>query len=184
MECREAERLFDLYLDREIGVGDSRALHRHLADCRRCNDNWMATRKAVDLLAGLPRQRPDPEIHARIIMSLPGGGAGRRPLFRSFNWQTAAVFALVFTVAGTAFLSGERQMAASAVQSRDGHTVVVPRPGRPLIIPPGATVTGDLRVDGDVYLQGGVNGKITVTGRVVKKERGWWDRIRRVFLKR
>ena len=71
LECRQAERLFDLYLDKEIAVRDFHALSRHLAACPRCSDNWLATRKTADLLSALPNQPMEPQSFSRVMMSLP-----------------------------------------------------------------------------------------------------------------
>lgn len=165
VECLQAERLFDAYLDREITAGDSAALHRHLATCPRCNDAWLATRKMSDLMAALPSESPGPELFSRIMMRLPAAKARRRPL-RLSVWQAAAAAAVACLLAGAAFVTGSRQMIAAAVENRQGKAVVVPRPGRPLVIPPGATVLGDLRVAGDAWIQGKVSGGVWVEGRL------------------
>ncbi len=158
MDCRRAERLFDLYLDREITVADFGDLRHHLSACRRCAENWVATRKMVDLLAALPEEPPGPEVVSRVMMTLPG--AKRRTYFRLAAWQAAASVAAFLVMLGGAYLSGSQRMIAAAVENRGGQTVVIPHAGRPLVIPPGAVVMGDLRVDGDVYVQGQVEGKI------------------------
>ena len=165
MNCHDSERLFDLYLDREITVQEGRDLGEHLRICPRCAENWLAARKAADLLSALPDEDPGPDIVSRVTMLLPRARRWTRPL-RLPAWQAAAAVLIGLVMVGAAFVSGTRQMTAAAVENRRGHTVVVPQPGRPLIIPPGATILGDLRIDGDACIQGRVEGKVTIAGRL------------------
>lgn len=178
MDCHEAEHLCDRYLDREITLPEYREFRQHLQACPRCADNWAATRKAVDLLAALPEMEPGPRVLSRIMMTLPPGRRTGRS-FRLTAWQAAAAVLLILAVTGGSFLTGSRQMIAAAVDDRAGQAVVVPRPGRPLVIPLGVTIAGDLRVDGDVILQGQVRGEIKANGRVreVARPKGLWGRI-------
>ena len=165
MDCHEAEHLCDRYLDREITLPEYRDFRHHLQACPRCADSWAATRKAVDLLAALPKVEPGPRVLSRIMMTLPQGRRRRRSV-RLSAWQAAAAVLLILAVTGGSFLTGSRQMIAAAVENREGQTVVIPQPGRPLVIPPGVTIAGDLRVNGDVDLQGQVRGQIRASGRV------------------
>ena len=181
MDCREAEHLCDRYLDREITRPEFKDLRLHLQACSRCADNWTATRKAVDLLAALPEMEPGPRVLSRVMMTLPRGRMTRRS-FRLTAWQAAAAVLLILAVTGGSFLTGSRQMIAAAVENRAGRAVVVPQPGRPLVIPSGVTIAGDLRVDGDVILQGQVRGQIQAGGRVreVARPEGFWERFAEV----
>jgi len=177
MDCREAEHLFDRYLDREIAISEFAALRQHLQACPRCAANWDVTRKAADLLSSLPELDPGPEVLSCVMMTLP---RGRRPVrsFRLTAWQAVAAVIIAGAVAGGCFLTGSQQMIAAAVENRDGRVIVVPRPGRPLVIPPGATILGDLRVQGDVYVNGRVQGKIAASGSVrPSRPRGFWAGI-------
>lgn len=178
MDCREAELLSDRYLDREITLPEYKEFRHHLQVCPQCADNWAAARKAADLLAALPEMEPGPRVLSRIMMTLPPGRRTGRS-FRLTAWQAAAAVLLILAVTGGSFLTGSRQMITAAVDDRAGQAVVVPRPGRPLVIPPGVTITGDLLVDGDVILQGQVRGEIKANGRVreVTRPKGLWGRI-------
>lgn len=177
MDCREAEHLFDRYLDKEITVGDHRVLGAHLQACQRCAAKWRDLRKAVDLMEDLPLLDPGPEFLSRVMMTLPR--AKMRRTIRLTAWQAAAAAAVAVFLAGAAFWSGSRQMIAAVVENQGGRTVVVPRPGQPLVIPRGATVVGDLEIAGDLYLLGEVKGRISADGRIVaRRPPGFWERLR------
>ncbi|MGE5550010.1 MAG: zf-HC2 domain-containing protein [Bacteroidota bacterium] len=178
MDCLQAEKLFDRYLDREITGDDFGALEEHLRACPRCADNWFATRKAVDLLSALPELHPGPEVLSRLMVTLPR--AKHRRSFHLTPGQAAAAVAIAAIAVSIAFWSGSRQMIAAAVENRGGHVVVVPRAGQPLVIPPGATIAGNLEVAGDVYVRGRVEGRISAEGRVyVEKPEGFWAKVAR-----
>lgn len=179
MNCREAERLCHNYLDREITVAESTELWRHLRDCARCGENWLALRRAVDLLAALPDEHPGPSLLSHVMMRLP---RPRSRFYLKLNaWQTAAAVLFVAAVTSLGFFISP-QLAATAVENGEGRAIVVPRPGRTFVIPAGAIVDGDLIVQGDVYLHGQVRGKIRATGRITGDETppeggGIWARL-------
>lgn len=164
MNCGQAELLSQRYLDREITIDEYRRFQAHLRSCPRCLDDWLAMVKAVDLISALPQSDcPSRTMHAEIMMKLPP----ERRLSR-FSWQAAAAILVIAAVAGAGFLTGSRQLTAAVVEIRNGRTVVVPKPGRPLVIPPGAVIQGNLYVKGDVHLHGGTTGRIDATGRTVR----------------
>ena len=178
MNCREAEHLFDRYLDKDISVADFSRLREHLEICPRCVENWLSLRKAADLLAALPEEDPAPEVFSRIVIMLPKS-AKRGRAIPAWIWQTAAAVLIACAIAGISYTSGTRQLSAAVTQSQDGRIIVQPRPGQPLIIPPGATVTGDLRVEGDVYLYGQVHGRTSASGKIrIGPKRGCWERFK------
>jgi hypothetical protein len=181
MDCREAERLFDLYLDHEIATADYAALRQHLLDCQRCADNWLAQRKATDLLAVLPEVAPGAELFSRIMMSLPPAHRQPKRLFTFSARQIAAAVVIALALTGVAFVGGSQGMVAATVQQRAGQTIVVPKPGKPLVIPQGSTINGNLEVNGDLYLRGKVRGRIIVEGQVKVEPAGLWARIGRFF---
>lgn len=173
MDCRETELLCHRYLDREITTEEFRALKDHLRACPRCLLLWNSLRETADLLAVLADEPPDPKLFSRIMMRLPTRGRWRiKPRILRF----AAAAAFVVAVGWIGFFTGTRQMMAAAVESRGGRVTVVPRPGRTLIIPEGATVIGDLYVEGDVFLAGEVEGRIHVAGRT-RPAPGLWHRL-------
>ena len=173
MDCRETELLCHRYLDKEITTEEFRALKDHLRVCPRCLLVWNSLRETVDLLAVLADEPPDPELFSRIMMRLPTRGRWRiKPRILRF----AAVAAFTLAVGWAGFFTGTRQMLTAAVESRGGRMTVVPQPGRALIIPEGATVLGDLYVEGDVFLSGKVEGSIHVTGRS-RPEPNLWHRL-------
>ncbi len=50
MTCSRAQRLLQLYIDHQLGLTQTRALERHLADCADCRAEWMLLE---DMVAGI-----------------------------------------------------------------------------------------------------------------------------------
>lgn len=179
VDCGEAEQLFDRYLDREVTLEDYALLRRHLGECPRCADNWLATLKTADLLAASAMESPGPELLSRVMMSLPKPKPTRG--IHPAIWRAAAAVLILAFLTGAAYLTGYHRMSAAFVENRDGQIVVVPKPGTRFVIPPGAVVMGDLKVEGDAYIEGKIAGHITIKGKIktVNEPRGFWEQVKR-----
>lgn len=58
MTCREAHVLMDGVFDGELAEGEAQGLHRHLAQCEHCGQQWRSGWQVRDLLSAEPI--PDP----------------------------------------------------------------------------------------------------------------------------
>jgi len=70
MNCEEATRLMDGYLDAELDPLSNQTIEEHLRDCRKCEQAYEAHRSLARTLEGAPYYRAPSELRERIQSSL------------------------------------------------------------------------------------------------------------------
>jgi anti-sigma factor RsiW len=97
MECRDARKLLDAYVDRELDLTVSLEVEQHLRNCQACArmyENRQTLRDAIR--TGSPYFEAPIALRTRITAALPGGEEpGRFPGMAAVSWQK---FAFAFAV--------------------------------------------------------------------------------------
>src|SRR6266404_8594981 len=123
MNCEEAIKLMDGYLDGELDPITSQTIEQHLRECRNCEQKYMANRALVDAIgSAMPYYRAPAELRERIQSSLReeiaerparNGRQNTRSLFQrkrseprtillgtSWNWLALAATILLAAIIG------------------------------------------------------------------------------------
>src|SRR6266436_1911524 len=123
MNCEEATKLMDGYLDGELDPITSQTIEQHLRDCPNCEQRYMANRALVNAIgSAMPYHKAPTELRDRIQSSLreemvgrPMRNVGRdvQPLFprrqpgprtvllgTSWNWLALAAAILLAAIIG------------------------------------------------------------------------------------
>jgi hypothetical protein len=103
MKCREARRLFGAYWDDELTQGEREWLEVHFASCPGCRTSYETLARSLELVSGLPRIEPAPDLAARALARARRMApvADRLPTATP-RWVPALAAAAVLVVAGVA----------------------------------------------------------------------------------
>lgn len=158
MECKEIERLFDRYFDREISRLEYQALRGHLARCASCRENFLNLQFSLDFFEAIPLESPSdtwvmPELGELTIPM------NRKPSRTRIYAVAACVLlaAVVTMIDGTTGTPG----AAILISPAEGKKILGTS-NRHWVVPKGTTLKGDLYIQGDVTIQGTVEGDVHV----------------------
>lgn len=161
MNCKEALPLIHDYLDGELAKEQTGQLERHLAECAACagllraferTEAWIRSTDRTDVPAGLS---------AKVMLSLPPASGNRSLLRWMRRHPAAAAAAAFFVIMVSSFLSLWNQGTQLAVRGDDLEGIVIE--GNKVIVPPEATVEGDLVVEnGTVQVDGDLRGNLIV----------------------
>lgn len=83
MNCHDCQKLFSLYLDKEIDRHSMRELESHLASCLQCTSQWQAFQETVMLLRSLP----DAKVPADFLTGIHDKLEPASPWVRAKDWM-------------------------------------------------------------------------------------------------
>jgi mycothiol system anti-sigma-R factor len=90
MNCEEATKLMDGYLDGELDALTSQKIEQHLRDCRKCEEAYeVETAMAHAISQAAPYYKAPPELRERIQVSLREADQARRCSRGSAAGQTS-----------------------------------------------------------------------------------------------
>ncbi|HZG86067.1 zf-HC2 domain-containing protein [Paenibacillus sp.] len=162
MDCKEALPLIHEYLDDDLEAERALALKQHLHDCSDCSALLRQYEQVEALARVLEKPRAPSGLTASIMASLPPERSSRswsRWIRRHPAATAAAAFLFVMI---SSFLSLWNQGTQLAVRGDDLEGNIIIEEGR-VIVPPDATVRGDLIVEnGTVQVDGELEGNLTV----------------------
>jgi anti-sigma factor RsiW len=123
MNCDEAERFLDAYLDGELELSQQLELEKHLSGCQECQTALQERREfRVFFNAAAPNYKAPPELREKILAITRKEPAGAKPKVRRFPlWRqpwlyAAALLAIGLAIAWTVFYGDrEHRFAAQAV---------------------------------------------------------------------
>ena len=128
MNCEEATRLMDGYLDAELDPISNQTIEEHLRDCRKCEQAYEAQRSLVRALEGAPYYKAPSELRERIQSSLRNeiDGQTARVATRSgqllVNREEAQSRSILFGTRWNSFA-----LAAAIILAATVISIVVPR---------------------------------------------------------
>jgi anti-sigma factor RsiW len=98
MNCEEARRLLEAYVDRELERSTVDEIEAHLTNCEHCQRELAALEELHTRIAAAPRYRAPPALRRQLetLADLPAQTAGVRPRTAWPGWAIAASLLLSF----------------------------------------------------------------------------------------
>lgn len=163
MDCREHEKRFEKYFDREISALEYKALRSHLGRCSRCREAFLDHLLTMDFLSAMPSEEPSEQLAARIMSNIPA--AKRTVEWR--RWATGIAACVLLALSLTVVDRMTSRNDVEATLSSVGGKIPFSSDNGRVILPRGTVLKGDMVVKGDLIIIGKVYGKVQAD-RVVK----------------
>ena len=118
MNCKEADRLLDAYLDRELAEGPRLEVERHLRCCDACRSRAHEAEAFRSFFReNAPRYKAPPQLRAGVLAAMHSRNIATQSTFRRTAWlYAAAALVLCLCLSATIFLPDrEKQLCEAAV---------------------------------------------------------------------
>jgi hypothetical protein len=185
MECREYERLFEKYFNREITILEYKAVRSHLSRCQTCREVFFDHLFTLDLLNNMPMEESANPLTERVLQRLPKKNG-------KINWRqwtmgavACAVLALTLTVVEQTVDRDNHGVNASLVASTIKSQMKLGK--RSVVMPNNTVIQGNLHVNGDAVVLGKVYGQLQANRVILVRQEDadlFWmigERIKRII---
>jgi anti-sigma factor RsiW len=124
MNCHDASRMLNAYIDNEVPAGDAVSIAEHIQGCAECRERLMALESLGRLVRGIPYRTAPARLRTTIATAAPQRARSILPMY---TWAAAAV--LVLAVGGGAAYRAmqARQTAALAEGAINAHVSALMR---------------------------------------------------------